>query len=258
MTAPAPVLALETEASGSVVALTSGLRRWSAGAWQPVLTTPARRLLALPDGDLYVAPYFSSTSGLARITANGVVRRTFSGSFGLNLGVTDLTLADDGDILVAGDIQGFDSVASVGVARLDAPCPAASATEGAGCAGSVGPLALTPTVLPWLGATFRAVATGLPTLAFGVAVTGFAPTTLPLLAVFPAALPGCDLHVQPDLLEVALAAGGTTSVQLVVPNSATLVGVVVRHQVVSLQFDSALNFTEVTATNSLRSTLGVL
>jgi hypothetical protein len=253
MSAPSPVTSLATETSGTVIAATSGVRRWAAGAWQLVVASSATAVLALPNGDL-MATKFLSTGGIARIAPNGTVRTT---SWVAD-GVTDLVLAEDGDILVGGNIQGVTGVASIGVARLDAPCPATSTTAGAGCTGSAGLLVLTPTDLPWLGSTFRAVATGLPTLAFGVAVTGFAPTSLPLLAVFPTAVAGCTLHVQPDLLEVALAAAGSVTVQLVVPNSASLVGIAVHHQVVSLQFDAALNFTEVAATNSLLSTVGTL
>lgn len=253
MSAPSPVTSLATEASGTVIAAAGGLLRWTAGAWQSVGASNSTAVLALPNGDLMASRFFSN-GGLARIAPNGTTRTIY----GIDDGVTDLVLAEDGDILVAGNIQGVTGIASVGLLRLDAPCPATSATAGAGCTGSVGPLVLTPTDLPWLGASFRAVATGLPSLAFGVTVTGFTPTSLPLLTVFPTAVAGCTLHVQPDLLEVALAAAGSVTVQLAVPNTASLVGIAVHHQVVSLQFDAALNFTEVAATNSLLSTLGTL
>jgi hypothetical protein len=253
MSAPGPVTSLATEASGTVIAATSGVRRWNGSSWQLVVASSATAVLALPNGDL-MASKFVSNGGLARIAPNGTVRTTY----GIADGVTDLVLAEDGDILVAGNIQGVTGVASVGVARLDAPCPATSTTAGAGCTGSAGPLVLTPTALPWLGGTFRGVATGLPALAFGVGVTGFAPTSVPLLSLFPAAIAGCTLHAQPDLLEVVLATAGSVTVQLVVPNNPVLIGLVVQHQVVSLQSDAALNFTEVTATNSLQLTLGTL
>jgi hypothetical protein len=253
MSAPGPVTSLATEASGTVIAATSGVRRWNGSSWQLVVASSATAVLALPNGDL-MASKFLSNGGLARIAPNGTVRTTY----GIADGVTDLVLAEDGDILVAGNIQGVTGVASVGVARLDAPCPATSTTAGAGCTGSAGPLVLTPTALPWLGGTFRGVATGLPALAFGVGVTGFAPTSVPLLSLFPAAVAGCTLHAQPDLLEVVLATAGSVTVQLVVPSNPVLIGLVVQHQVVSLQSDAALNFTEVTATNSLQLTLGTL
>jgi hypothetical protein len=253
MSAPGPVTSLATEASGTVIAATNGVRRWNGSSWQLVVASSATAVLALPNGDL-MASKFVSNGGLARIAPNGTVRTIY----GIADGVTDLALAEDGDILVAGNIQGVAGVASVGVARLDAPCPATSTTAGAGCTGSAGPLVLTPTALPWLGGTFRGVATGLPALAFGVGVTGFAPTSVPLLSLFPAAVAGCTLHAQPDLLEVVLATAGSVTVQLVVPNNPVLIGLVVQHQVVSLQSDAALNFTEVTATNSLQLTLGTL
>jgi hypothetical protein len=253
MSAPGPVTSLATEASGTVIAATNGVRRWNGSSWQLVVASSASSVLALPNGDL-MASKFLSNGGLARIAPNGTVRTIY----GIADGVTDLALAEDGDILVAGNIQGVTGVASVGVARLNAPCPATSTTAGAGCTGSAGPLVLTPTALPWLGGTFRGVATGLPALAFGVGVTGFAPTSVPLLSLFPAAVAGCTLHAQPDLLEVVLATAGSVTVQLVVPNNPVLIGLVVQHQVVSLQSDAALNFTEVTATNSLQLTLGTL
>ena len=253
MSAPAPVTSLATEASGTLVAASNGVRRWGGSSWQLVVASSASSVLPLPNGDLMVSKFFP-TGGLARIAPDGTVRKTY----GIADGVTDLVLAEDGDILVAGNIDGVTGVASAGIARLDAPCPATSAIAGAGCTGSAGPLVLTPTDLPWLGGTFRGVATGLPALAFGVGVTGFAPTSVPLLSLFPAAVAGCTLHAQPDLLEVVLATAGSVTVQLVVPNNPVLIGLVVQHQVVSLQSDAALNFTEVTATNSLQLTLGTL
>jgi hypothetical protein len=59
--------------------------------------------------------------------------------------------------------------------------------------------------------------------------------------------------VQPDYVDLALAAAGTLSVQFALPNTPSLAGAVFHHQMVPLALDATL---AVTATNSLAMTVG--
>lgn len=255
---PASVSSLTVPPDGGLVAATtvgfllsgptSYGARWDGAYWAPLpITSSSNTVAALPDGDLlFGGDDLVRTSGtnVSPYPADALVRA--------------ITIAADGVALVGGPFAIVGGVVGPGLARLAPTCPATAVTAGAGCTGSAGPMVLTATTLPWIGSTLRAVATGLPAIALGVVVTGFSPTTLPLATVLPVALPGCTLHVAPDLLEVAIANAGAVNAQLVVPNSLPLVGLQLHQQVVGLRLDVALNITEVTATNSLRSTVGAL
>ena len=255
-----PVAALAVQPDGQLVVATTvgywqaGEYYWavrgSGGPWSVLPIAPAAKaVIAQPDGDLL----FGTVNGLLRLTGSTVT--SYGGG---SVSVSAVVAAANGDVLVGGTFVGLSPVASVNFARLASTCPATSVTAGAGCTGSAGPLTLAATALPWTGSTFRAVANGLPAVGLGVVVTGFTPTSLPLIAVLSTALPGCTLHVTPDLLEIAVPVGGSVTAQLAIPNSLPLVGLVLHHQVVGLKLGAASAITEVTSTNSLRSTVGAL
>jgi hypothetical protein len=69
----------------------------------------------------------------------------------------------------------------------------------AGGSGSGGSNDLSATRLPLLGGVLAARATGMPVLGFVLAVTGVAPTSIPLANLLPQGRPGCQLLVTPDL-----------------------------------------------------------
>ena len=123
---------------------------------------------------------------------------------------------------------------------------------GTGCDGNE----LAATSLPWLGTTFSTLGTNLPTNAIVLTVTGFAPTSLPLATVMPAALPGCDLLVAPDLTEAALTLDGTLTGTVAIPNSPGLIGLSLWQQMVPLELDAFGTIVEVTATNAVAATIG--
>lgn len=83
-------------------------------------------------------------------------------------------------------------------ARRAARTPRTKRRWHAHCPGSGGANLLTTTSLPWLGSTFRAAGTGLPTTCFVSQVHGFQPFARPLTAILPMAPPGGDLLVSPD------------------------------------------------------------
>ena len=174
----------------------------------------------------------------------------------MNSSVGAFTTLPNGDLAVGGNFTTAGSVSAAYIARLTTSCPATSASYGAGGTGSGGLNVLAPTTLPWIGGTFRATATGMPSLALVIAVTGFTPISIPLAAILPQGVPGNDLLVSSDLLDVLLPSGGMAQSQLALPNTLALVGQQFHQQVVPIEVDLALAFTAITSTNALTLTIG--
>ena len=161
-----------------------------------------------------------------------------------------------GDVVVGGVFTVAGGVPSTNVARLTTTCPATSIPYGASCAGSGGTNVLAATALPWLGATFRATATGMPASGFTVAVTGLAPIAIALPAILPQGVPGCTALVSPDLLELLVPVAGHVHTQLAVPAVPSLVGAVLHQQVVPFELDLTGSLVAVTSSNALALTIG--
>lgn len=249
--------------NGDVVALVAAeppssqwtVQRWSGLGWTPlgapIQASSLNDLVVLPDGDLLVSGYQYS----------GFTLR-WNGTAWSNAPTTDHafvahTWLPDGDLVVAGGFGAAGPWLSPYVARLRSRCAATATVQGAGCVGSGGVNQLRATNLPWLGATFRAEGTGLPTLSLVSKVWGFSPTNLPLALVLPQAPAGCDLLVTPDYFEFALTTNGTIETAVVLPDSPALVGLPLYHQLNLFEVDPSLNLIEVTASNALLLTTGV-
>jgi trimeric autotransporter adhesin len=167
-----------------------------------------------------------------------------------------LRLAANGDVLATGALTRIGTGVSFGLGRRRSSCPATVVPYGQGCSGVGGVAALSAQTLPWVGATFYSRATGLPANGFGIAVLGLAATAIPLSTFFLVASPGCTALVSSDLLSLAVPVAGAAQLALPVPNSAALVGGVVRQQVVPLAFAASGALVEATASQALALTLG--
>jgi hypothetical protein len=134
--------------------------------------------------------------------------------------------------------------------------PADVAPFGAGCAGSAGmpQLAAAPYTLPWLGDTMRNVVQTIPTGEPGALFVSSIVSSLPLPLGF-AGAPGCDLLVQPDVVEFRAAAAGKAEWALPVPNVPALAGAMFWQQ--AFVFDAAANALGLAASNGVVVTLGV-
>lgn len=216
-------------------------------------------LLTAANGDLVIGGGFTQYNnqplqGLARW--NGT---TWSG---LGPGATfaqDLTLAPDGDIGVVGVGSGFlppGGIQAAGVARLSTTCPATVVPLGAGCTGAGGSPVLTATTLPWLGATFRSRATGLPANSFAIEVLGYTSVAVPLAAILPQGVAGCMLTTAPDLLLLHLPNAGTVDMALPLAPSIAFAGFVLHQQVVALSLGPTFDIVALTSSNSLQLTEG--
>lgn len=245
-----------------LVSLTSGnpasidpVWRWNGVAWAPVLglTGSADTLRRLPNGDVLVSGSLQiagqATDQMARW--NGTTWSWYGpGSCSADL------LTANGALWVIPwrAVLGGTIVGSY--AHLEPTCPANAVAVGSGCTGSGGPVELGAESLPWLGGTFRAVATGIPDNALVLGVRGLTPTSIPLASLLPQGGLGCALLATVDQLDVLPASAGTVFPTFAIPNAAALVGQTMRYQVLPMQFDPLGNLTAITSSNALALTFG--
>ncbi|HEX6943543.1 MAG TPA: hypothetical protein VF128_11490 [Gemmatimonadaceae bacterium] len=238
---------------------------WSGSQWaspSPAFFRPnadVYALLALPDGDLvaggsmwtYWVPPFDINTTLARLSG-----MNWSSLGARGLGVWAIAQRPNGTLVAGGDFHLDSLTVSANLAQLVTPCPATSSSYGAGCSGSGGSNALVATDLPWLGGTYRGLATGMPFLGFAVVVTGLAPLALPIAAILPQGLPGCSALVTPDVLELTIPSAGRVVTQLGIPDAVSLIGAQFRQQVVPFETNAVGAVTAITSTNALLLTIG--
>ena len=242
--------------------------RWIGTGWAPMGAasadaTAVRAVGALPNGDVLAGrgfhqPAVSPDTGISRW--NGT---TWS-SVGTGLGATQAQRVDvramvatpGGALIVGGDFATAGGLASHDLAVLSATCPATASAYGAGCSSAAGPLVLTADTLPWLGATLRTTTTGIASNSFCIGAIGFSAVAIPLGAVLPAGQPGCSLLTSSEILLLVPQAAGAAHTDLVLPNTASLVGGILRLQTVPLELDAAGAIVAVRGSNALAATLG--
>lgn len=207
----------------------------------------------LPGGDLVVGGTFRSLGaivcdGLARWTGGsaGVLVPMLAGS-----GAVDVATFANGDLLLGGlaTVPGT-SVWLVGC--LSTTCPAGALPTSAGC----GSGALLPRTLPWIGTTLESEATGMPAFGVAIDVRGFGTTSIPLSSVLPLGLPGCDLAVSDDILELHVPVAGVVRTALPIPPDVALVGLVLHEQVVAFAASAGGVFSALSSTNRLSHAIG--
>jgi hypothetical protein len=142
--------------------------------------------------------------------------------------------------------------------RIGVAAPPSTAVSGTGCASSGGSNLLTIASQPWAESVLSTTATGLPGRAWAIAVTSFAAVTPPLAlsSVLPEALPGCDLHVAPDIQQPNFTTTGTVTSQLFLPDTPPLIGRIFYHQMVVIETDANGSIVAITSTNALALTVG--
>jgi trimeric autotransporter adhesin len=249
----------------------ASIARWSGGLWFPFgqgIDGYVRSLAVLPNGDLLAGGRFAAAGG---VPANSVARyrggawQALGGGvqefFGLSplggapaAGVHSIVLRGN-ELCFGGNFLRANGAPSAGFARLTTGCPAAIANTASGCSTGVA-VALNAPQLPWLGSSFHADSSGLLGSALALDVLGFAPVNLLLLAVLPAALPGCTLLVQPDVLTLLPVAGDLARATLVIPNLPSLLGGQFFQQTLAIELAPAGSLQVVRASNRLASTIG--
>lgn len=273
----------------------NAVQRWTSNGWQPLGAgiggNGITDMVQMPDGDLVIIGDFLTAGG---VPVQRVAR--WNGTAWSAMGVapqfpTNLTVLPNGDPVLGGsDLVGsglvprllrfaggawVDLLATPAVASqyvnwlpgrlvvadpatalqvIGTSCPAAVAAFGAPC--SVGGQAHTlwATAQPWAGGTFSARGEGGGDWA--VVVYGFAPLALPLASVLPQALPGCNLYVSPDLIELHPTPSGSLTTRLDLPNDPSLAGTSVGEAAVGFVLDPLLGLSSVTGSNALAIQIG--
>ncbi|MBK8974913.1 MAG: hypothetical protein IPM29_03225 [Planctomycetes bacterium] len=241
----------------------SGVAEWNGTAWSPfdIGLTDVTSLAVLPNGDVFAGKEFSPLLALRRWDGAGWSFLLTTYRLQGDPSVRALAFGETGELFVGGDFDFVSLLSGVrnsgNFARLVSPCVATAVSTGGGCTGPAGPVVMQPASRPWIGTTFRARTTGMPS-GLGVAVTGLQPVSLPLLAVLPQARAGCALRASMDLLEVVVPIVDSASSVLVLPRIAALIGQQLHHQVIALAMDASFTITSALSSNALRLTIGDL
>ena len=253
-----------TNAGGALI---GPVARWNGASWSASgtglnATGNVRAMVQLPNGDLVAAGNFLLSGGgpfssVVRLSGSSWQAYGDLQSASTQLAVANtLAFREPGELWAGGDFVYADGVLAPFAARRRASCPASAVAIGPGCAGSGGANVLTATALPWLGATFRATASGLPVNGLAVVVWGATSAVLPLATVLPPALPGCTLWASPTSLQLALPNAGQLQTALPIPTNPALVGASLRHQVVAAELDAVGAIVALTASNGLELVAG--
>jgi hypothetical protein len=236
------------------------IARWDGASWSAMgsgMNGGVRALTTLPNGDLVAGGVFSIAGGLA---ANRIARWdgaswSAMGS-GMNDGVVALTTLPNGDLVAGGFFTTANNLVSAYFARLTTTCPATAVATGTACPGSGGPNTYSATNLPWVGTTFRARSTTIPSFAFVAVITGLSTQNLPLSAILPPSPVGCSLLATPDAVDFTISNAGTVDTQLLLPNNVSLAGLQLHQQLVLLEVDLSFTFLQNTSSNALSLTIG--
>lgn len=207
----------------------------------------------LPGGDLLVGGTFHT---LGAIGCDGLAR-LIGGSSGTLVpmlagpGAADIATFPNGDLLVGGGVTAPGSSVWL-VGRLSTTCPALAVPTSSACTAGV----LAPLTLPWVGETLESEATGMPASGVAIGIRGFGTVATPLSSLLPLGVPGCDLVVTDDILELHVPVAGVVRTALPIPHDASLAGLVLHEQVVAFAANTAGVFIALTSTNRLSHLLG--
>jgi Laminin B (Domain IV) len=177
-------------------------------------------------------------------------------AFGVSQGTLDSYLANCTGILIGLDaLTGSERHWLDNIVLSPSATPAAAQPAGGGCPSTQGGNTLVAWTLPWLGATAETRVYGVP---YGVTIGlfGLAPLPgIPLSSLFPEGVPGCSVHVTPDVLVTAVPTSLVATYQFAIPNTASLAGAQYWHQAIPVQL--ALGQMAITASNAMRMTIGL-
>ncbi|MBX3464045.1 MAG: hypothetical protein KF830_12805 [Planctomycetes bacterium] len=232
----------------------NGVLRWNGVTWVPLgggTSGAMQSLVVLANGDLVAGPTITgSPRPLERW--NGSTWSPLGGP--IDATVWSLAVAPNGDLLLAGDFKVADGAVRARFARVSTSCPASVVAVPSNCTFSSGTLAAQ--TLPWIGGTCRTIATGLPSGGLAVVLTGTQDTAIPLATLLPWPTSNCLLLVLPILQDVVVPVGGRIEAQFAVPNDATMVGMPLHQQVLSLSLDQFGNIFSVRSSNALAFVTG--
>ncbi len=247
---------------------------WDGVTWSPLgsgMDARVSALARLPNGDLVAGGEFTVAGGVAcnHIARwDGLVWSPFGSPFRNGMAgrlgyrgpwgpaVHALTTLPGGDLMAAGAFLVAGDQAAVDLARLSTPCPATAVSIATPCIGPAGPVTLTADTLPWCGSLFATTATGFLPNALAVGLIGFSQSTVPLTALTPLAIPGCDQLASQEAVWPIVPQGGVVTHALPIPNNVAFVGVQLFHQFLQAELSPQYQLTSLSASNALRTTTG--
>jgi hypothetical protein len=233
------------------------LARWDGTSWASLgggADNSVHALTVLPNGELVAGGDFSApASGIARW--NGATWLPMGA--GTNGSVRAVGFDPQGGVIAGGAFTTAGSVTSPNCARFITSCPTTVGTFATGCPSSAGMAQWTISSGPWVGSTYRAICSGLPSLALAVDVMGLTTNPLSLAALLPQGQPGCTVVPDLQILSTRAITNGRAESETAIPNAPWIAGVPFYHQMVPFEFDSVMGLIAVTATDTLRLTIGV-
>lgn len=237
--------------------------RWDGIAWQPMgagLPSRVSDLDLLPGGDLLATHGNVDSAGQIVVSPSRWNGTAWVPVPGIGRGVPwrsteQATIDSRGEVSLVGTFTHVQNAVAGGLASLATGCPAGLVSAGAGCNSTLGPVTLLAQSRAWLGDTYRAITFSSPT-AIDVNVFGLGAASLPLANVLPQALPGCTLHVSPDVLIAAIPTNGASTVTWAIPASPSLLAQTFRHQAIPFEFSASGALTAIAASNAWQLTIG--
>ena len=252
--APSLVTSMMRMADDSVVMTGTGVQRWDGTTWTQLPQAYIYDFAQLPTGDL-VAVGNVTTLGGGASSCLYRLRATGWESWGAVTGgaARGVVATRSGELWLSGSFLSAGGTVAYGLAHAVPACPATAVVAGTGCSGGAGAVTLVPVEDAWLGATFRADATGMTANSLALQVFGTAPLSLPL----PFGAAGCTLWMTPVLSDVLLPVAGQAECMFPIPPVPILASQQFRVQVLGLEFTGA-SLQQVTGTNALVVTIGSL
>jgi hypothetical protein len=265
------VEALTVTATGQLVAggmfataggvVCNGVARWNGATWSAlgggVAGGRVEVLASLPDTSLVAGGTFTMAGGapiahLARWDGNS----WSAPGGGVDGPVEALHVPLSGDVIAGGTFAQAGASPASRLAVWHPTCAASVAAYGIGCSGSGGLKTLSVVMPAWEGGSFISRATGLPMFGVAVSVFGFGQLSIPLPSLFAEAATGCTLLATPDRLDFVLPAGGTALTAIAITPTPSLLGTILRHQVVVFELDLQAQVVEITSTNGIEFGVG--
>ena len=253
---------VESQTLGTFAVTAFGLERFDGTQWSSVGVPPSltTSLVVLPDDSLLIGSYAigspPNTSSVTRYDGTSLTNwATLQ-----NGSVFALAVDRDDQVWCGGEFEQAVSApgqpVSAYLLQLTSACPAAQVPYGTGCSSTGSPAQLLGIASPWVGGTWRALGLGLPPAApFVLQVIGLPAWPTPLSWILSEGQPGCDLLVDPLLLDLAPILGGASLAAWRVPTLPVLVGQQLALQHLPFAFNQGV-LTGVFATNALRATVG--
>lgn len=238
------------------------LARWDGTGWHATPPPPPGQwstdlldVTVLPNGTVLAGGYLQNAGpGVAASALWRLDGGTWQ-SLAVDGTVLELAVGAAGEVFVVGTFDRTGGATAISFGELRPTCPASAVAYGSGCTGAGGPNTLTATTLPWDASTFRSRATGMPANGVAVVVFGFTPISVPMAALLPEGLPGCDLLASLEITAFGVPTAGVFDTEVFFAPAPSLIGQTLYHQIGAVEVTGS-QVTAISTTNGLALTVG--